>query len=154
MLTPPSTSSQTANDNNTVTNDDETNDAITEGEDTAAILDQQYWPDEWNRCVARYLATIQGKAKERLVDILTKSAEQVIPALPAREDATIQSITTPSLNTTPSEKKTVSFGDLAMSQEASSNEASDPSVNISIAEIQRRQFQKDRAAKLLNEMKN
>lgn len=39
----------------------------------------QYWPNEWNRCVAKYFATIQGQAKQRLFDTLTRASQQVIP---------------------------------------------------------------------------
>jgi hypothetical protein len=148
MLTPPPAASQSTKADKIV---DEAKDE--EAEDGDTILDQQHWPDEWNKCVAKYLATIQGKAKERLFDNLTKAAEQVIPMMPAQIESAIASNTTPASNAAISEKKSVSFGDLAMAQDASTNEAQDSSASISVADIQRRQFQKDRAARLLAEMR-
>lgn len=49
------------------------------------------------------------------------------------------------------DKKTVSFGDVAMAYNAN-NDLQEGSTNISAADIQQLQFQKNRAKELLTEM--
>jgi hypothetical protein len=146
MLTPPPTQTATEIDSSKL---DVEESAEKEEDD---IADQQHWPDEWNRCVAKYLATIQGKAKLRLMEILTKAAEQIIPAMPVQVVTSAPSTEGVSGAINAPGKKSVSFGDLAMIQDAVHNEGSDLSTSTSAADVQRRQFQKDRAIKLLAEL--
>lgn len=126
-----------------------------DGDDIASTPDQQHWPDEWNHCVAKYLATIRGRARERLFDVLTMAAKQVIPAEPVQVvSAADLTAGVPAANTATKKKSVVSFGDLAMAQEAAGNETSESSTSINAADVQRRHFQKDRATKLLAELQD
>jgi hypothetical protein len=119
----------------------------------------QHWPDEWNRCVAKYLVTIQGKAKQRLLDILNEAARREIP--PIAQDVAAagegqehdSDAVAPSVSTLGA--KSVSFGDLAMEQQSlATSQSSVPNHAgaLSAKEVSRIQFEKERAGKMLLEL--
>lgn len=116
----------------------------------------QYWPDDWNRCVARYLATIQGKAKERLFEVLRQANRQEMPSLAHEVSSrTAQpSLDPPHPVSASTAMKSVSFGDLAMAQDATDSTQGAAPDALSDVEIRRIRFEKERAEKLLHEMQD
>jgi hypothetical protein len=119
--------------------------------ETHTNLADQHWPDVWNRCVAKYLITIQGAAKERLIDTLTKASQRDIPKMvEAVDQSNVVANTSepPAPAPAAAGSKSVSFGALAMEQDAAGK--IDDGVNAS--EIRRLEFEKTRSKKMLDEM--
>lgn len=115
------------------------------------IHQPSWWPDEWNECVAFYLNTVQGGAKDRLLKRLREAKEQVTPApiqplvqesqpLPSTQEAAMSS----------ANSKSVNFADMATVVDAQ------PSVEEQAEKESDRQriiFEKKRATALLKFMK-
>lgn len=50
-------------------------DTRNEDDNAEGIQTHSFWLDEWTPCVAKYLATVQGSAKERLIQKLQTAAQ-------------------------------------------------------------------------------
>ena len=159
MLAAPPALTSEAGQQTTETNTDE---VATEAETATKEQPQdQHWPDEWNRCVAQYLLTVQGKAKERLLDTLTRAAHQDIPpivedeAAVADTGAAADAVSAPGAETTSKSTMSVSFGDLAMRHDAAGVLNGDQaSTAKSAQEVHKIRFEKERAENLLREMQD
>ncbi|UZJ57278.1 hypothetical protein CBS101457_006598 [Exobasidium rhododendri] len=129
------------------------------GDDEGKPAIDQFWPDDWNRCVAKYLITIQGKAKERLFDILNLAAQRDVPPVAQEQSMTPGDSSTAALppHSAPTvEAKSVSFGDLAMEQQ-NANAVLNSGIQsnaLSAVEVSRIQFEKERAQKMLMEFRS
>lgn len=109
------------------------------------VASQPFFPEEWVECIARYLNTIQGQAKQRVIDTLNIKAQQEIPSQPVTATTAIDLATKPTSSSNGEIKKSVSFGDLAMKQDDSPG-----ATQLSDQERHRLQFEKERAIKLLS----
>jgi hypothetical protein len=107
------------------------------------------WPDEWNCCVGLYLYTVQGAAKERLVQRLRQSAQKRVP------DVVVEKISTAPDQVQAADNsiaKSVSFGDMAMGMSQDQDDSQPASSKVTVEERDRIQFERERARTLLTIM--
>lgn len=109
-----------------------------------------WWPDEWNGCVALYLATVQGAAKARLLQRLRDAAAQSVPEVPLPAAPKQETDTNgPSSEVQQNQQaKSVRFAEMAMT----ADERSTVDYTSKVSHREQILFERGRARALLSQM--